>query len=380
MPLVDAPVSRKVQNKPLQEKFQDAREELQKCLIERNDEIDIVLTAMICQEHVLLIGPPGTAKSMLLEYIMDWIHGPKFTVLFSKYTVPEEVFGPLSLQALKQDQFTRVGKGMLQEAIGAFGDEIFKASSAILNTLLKILNKRLYIENGIAKKTDLRIFVAGSNEFPGGENGGHELGALYDRFLFRKKVKPVSPKNQNQLWFTDLPSPQFPSHISLNELDKAFQEASVMTWEAESEELFGKIVRSLNTEGIVPGDRRQRKAVKAVKAFAWMNQHATVEPTDLMILKHILWEDPSHEIKTREIVEKISNPELAQLNQLMVEAMEILKTAGQITKLSTGMVVAKKLEDVKKRSAKLTSSDGKELTKWLNQEINKVRMADFEEE
>src|SRR5205823_1979953 len=132
---------------PLQEKFTTMRRELSTALIERDEEIDLVLTALIAQEHVLLVGQPGCGKSLLLDSVMKWMHGRRFSILFTKFTCPEEVVGPISIAGLKEDKYRRVTTGKLPEAELAFLDEAFKGSSAILNTLLRILNERVF-ENG----------------------------------------------------------------------------------------------------------------------------------------------------------------------------------------------------------------------------------------
>src|SRR5205085_6197895 len=105
---------------PVREKFAAARRELSAALIERDDEIDLVLTALVAREHVLLVGPPGCAKSLLLDSVLALAGGRKFSVLFTKFTVPEEVFGPVSLAALKEDRYVRVTTGKLPEADFAF--------------------------------------------------------------------------------------------------------------------------------------------------------------------------------------------------------------------------------------------------------------------
>ena len=88
---------------PIQAKFTATRAELAAALIERHDEIDVVLTALICHEHPLLVGPPGTAKSLLLDALMQWTSGRRFTALLTKFTCPEELFGPISVAGLKED-------------------------------------------------------------------------------------------------------------------------------------------------------------------------------------------------------------------------------------------------------------------------------------
>src|SRR3954451_6185821 len=119
----------------LHAKFAAARKALSAALIERDDEIDLALTALLAGEHLLLVGPPGCAKSLLLDALLSWTGGAKVSILLTQFTTPEELVGPVSLSALKADRYIRVTAGKLPEAEFAFCDEIFKASSAILNTL-----------------------------------------------------------------------------------------------------------------------------------------------------------------------------------------------------------------------------------------------------
>src|SRR3954451_5507260 len=177
---------------PVQAKFAATRKELSAALIERDEEVDLVLTALAAQEHVLLVGNPGTAKSLLLDSITSWMRGKRFSILFTKFTCPDECVGPVSIQALKEDKYRRVTTGKLPEADLFFADELFKASSAILNILLRILNERVF-ENGDGTfvKVPLKLCVAASNEWPQAQEGGKELAALFDRFVLRRAVRPI---------------------------------------------------------------------------------------------------------------------------------------------------------------------------------------------
>src|SRR5947207_14927784 len=145
----------------VRDKFVATRKELSAALIERDEEIDLVLTALVAQEHVLLVGAPGTAKSLLLDSLMGWMSGRRFSILLTKFSVPEEVFGPISVAGLKEDRYRRITTGKLPEADLAYVDEIWKASSAILNTLLRILNERVFdAGDGTLVKVPLKICVA----------------------------------------------------------------------------------------------------------------------------------------------------------------------------------------------------------------------------
>jgi MoxR-like ATPase len=312
----------------VQAKFVAARQELATSLIERDGEIDLVLTALIAGEHPLLVGPPGTGKSLLLDSLMTWLSGAKrFTILFTKFSTPEEVFGPISVQGLKADQYRRVTTGKLPEADLAFTDEIFKASSAILNTMLRILNERTY-ENGdgTMRKCPLQICVAASNEWPGDQDGGKELGALFDRFLLRKKVKPIVSKagRKRLLWAKNL-TPSFSSQVTPAEIAQARQEAQGMGWSEEAEEGLEKIIDAINAEGIYPGDRRLRKSVQACQAYAYLCGASEVETEHLEILAHTLWEDPTEQPeKVAKVVAKIANPVGMMVNEKLMIAEDVV--------------------------------------------------------
>ena len=138
------------------ETLQRIREELKKLFIERDEIVDGALLALIAGQHLLLIGPPGTAKSMLAKELCRRIDGSYFEWLLTKFTTPEEIFGPVSLPALEQGRFERVTAHKLPESEVAFLDEIFKANSAILNSLLTILNERRFYQGTQVVEVPLR--------------------------------------------------------------------------------------------------------------------------------------------------------------------------------------------------------------------------------
>jgi MoxR-like ATPase len=286
---------------PVQGKFMTTRRELSAALIERDDEVDVVLTALVAQEHVLLVGPPGCAKSMLLDSLMRWLSGRRFSLLLSRFTCPEEVLGPVSLTGLKSDVYRRVTAGKLPEADLAFLDELFKASSAILNVLLKILNERAYeVGDGTTVRVPLRLCVAASNEWVPPE-ASKELAALFDRFLLRKSVRPIltAAGRRRLLWGEDH-TPRLSTGVTPAEVDRAREEAAALPWSSEAKEALEAVLRELAREGVVPGDRRQLKAVKVARAFAWLCGSFRVEPEHLEVLQHVLWDSPEGAIRSLE--------------------------------------------------------------------------------
>lgn len=309
----------------VQQKFVRFREDVNAILFEREGEADVVLSALLCREHSVLVGPPGTAKSLLLDMVMSWVDGAtKFTGLLSKYTTPDELFGPVSVAGLKKDEYRRKTDNKLPEAEFAFLDEIFKAQT-ILNTLLRILNEREY-DNGTGglMACPLRMAVAASNEWPDEQNGGGELGALFDRFLFRKIVRPISPRNRMKFLQATI-DVKFRDGMTLDEVDQAINEVSQMELTDDAWEVFGKILDELNSEGIIVGDRRMKKSVEAVKAFAYLNGKDIADVEDLEVLQHTLWSDPKEQPqKCADIVMKLSNPTAVKVMELMIQATDVI--------------------------------------------------------
>src|SRR5712692_6341422 len=158
------------------------REELNQNFQERAELIDGALCALLSGSHVLIIGPPGTAKSMLADELCQRIEGANyFQWLLTKFSTPEEIFGAVSLKALEADDYRRVTANKLPEAHIAFLDEVFKASSSILNAILTIINERLFHNGRQVGPVPLLTLFGASNELPEDD----ELLALYDRFLLR---------------------------------------------------------------------------------------------------------------------------------------------------------------------------------------------------
>lgn len=336
----------------VREKFAQARSAMKAALVERDEEVDLVLTALLAREHPLLVGPPGTAKSLLLDSLTGWVDGAKkFSVLLSKFSTPEEVFGPVSVQGLKQDQYRRVTTGKLPEADLAFVDEVFKGSTAILNTLLRVLNERTY-ENGdgTARRCPLLMCVAASNEWPSDQDGGRELGALFDRFLFRKKVRPVTAQAGRKALLKkavnlDDCRPNFPEVITPGEALTAHSQAAKLDWTPEARKALWEVLAELNREGIFPGDRRVFKSVMAARASAYLHGADEVLPEHLEVLQHVLWDDPTEQPqKCAQVVSQIANPVGFKINDLLMQAEDVCSKGVPAERVPKLKAIAEDLE------------------------------------
>src|SRR5512145_2554755 len=174
---------------PGRTRLADLLDALERGLVERRRQVRLALLAALAGEHTLLIGPPGTAKSELARRLhLAFADARYFERLLTRFSVPEELFGPLSISALEQDRYERQTAGYLPQASIAFIDEVFKANSAILNALLTLLNERQF-DNGAGRiACPLISAIGATNEVPAGEVAE----AFFDRFLVRLPVGPVS--------------------------------------------------------------------------------------------------------------------------------------------------------------------------------------------
>jgi MoxR-like ATPase len=346
----------------VQDKICDAARVLNSVLIEREEEVKLCLTAMVAQEHVLLVGPPGTAKSLLLDAVSKWVDGEKYTYLLTRFTDPAEVMGPPNLKSLKEGRWERVTQGMLVEAHLAYLDEIFKASSAILNTLLNVLNER-EVRNGATKiSCPLRLCVAASNEWPQGE----DLGALFDRFLFRKKVKPLGVDGRRKLLKrmveNDSFSCKFREKITPEEIDQAREEAKVIPWKDGAKKALWMCLEEISKEGIEVSDRRIGKCIGACRSYCYVMGDDEVSEEHLEVLAHVLWSSPEgHPEKVQKVIAKISNPVGAAVDEQLAIMEEVVSKCHPVE-------AANKLKEIARAVANLDRHPSRERALAIIQE------------
>ena len=330
------------------DKINDIRLYLQNTFKERTDVIEGLLTALVAQVHVLLIGAPGTAKSAITVTLASLIEGfDYYQWLMTKFTTPEELFGPYDLQKLKAGAYERMTAGRLPVAHMAYLDELFKANSAILNALLTLINERVFY-NGTKKETSpLQTLIGTSNEYPQEE----ELQALFDRFLLRYEPGYIK-EDGNFAAMLMHSSEQPPAPITAMELEQLQQESSRVPVESHVIDAIVTLRADLVQEGIVLSDRRWVQVTKRIlpaRAVLAGRRHIVIEE-DAEILQHVLWEDPSQKATVAMIVRKRLDPVAGQVAELLEDARDIANTAMKASDeqaVPLGTEAIKKLKSIR---------------------------------
>jgi MoxR-like ATPase len=287
-------------------------------LLERQREVAGAMTALAAGEHLLLIGPRGTAKTLQCELMNATLQGSTyFYWLLTRFSQPEELFGPVSYQGMRSDTFSRVLTGKLPEAHVAFLDEIFKANSAILNALLTILNERRF-HNGIgAIDCPLIMLMGASNELPDGE----ELDALWDRFMLRYWVSDVKDRENRVKLVADDLTATAPT-LTLDDLKQIRLEAGKVGFDQQMAELLVDVHDAAEKEGHDISDRRLRKSVAILKAYAYVQQDNDVTSDHFEILTDVFWQKPDSRADLAALIRKLANPVGSKAQEILDAAKE----------------------------------------------------------
>ncbi|WP_316793773.1 AAA family ATPase [Pedobacter frigoris] len=253
----------------------------------KDEIVELLGICLVANENAFLLGPPGTAKSALVRTLSDCItEGKNFEYLLTRFTEPNEIFGPFDIRALKNGDLVTNTEGMMPEASMVFLDEIFNANSAILNSLLLALNERIFRRGKETRKLPALMFVAASNVMPEDE----ALNALLDRFLIRVKCDYVAPDLLEQvlvagrkLQSASTVDKPFMMPNEVQELQKQCKEVDL----SAIRKPFLELIYSLRNTGVKVSDRRAVKIQNLLAASALMSGRKEANLSDLWVLKYI---------------------------------------------------------------------------------------------
>jgi len=281
-------------------------EEFNEHFIERDDEILGAFLAILANENVLYLGPPGTAKTDLARAVCRSIEGGHFFYyLLTRFTTPEEIFGPLSLKSLENDEFRRKTEGSLPDSHIALLDEIFKANSSILNSLLTVLNERQFHNGTEIIDTPLLTVFGASNELP---EEDENLEALYDRFLFRYDVRYIqNEENVKKLLSGSLREFTPRGRLTVTRIHDIQARSLSVTVPDDIMAVVLAIKKELEQGGPEEkktrvSDRRWKKIMGVLKVAAAANGDTAVSRPLLLLLRHMLWDVPEEEERLRALI------------------------------------------------------------------------------
>jgi MoxR-like ATPase len=262
---------------------------------ERDEALRLGLLALLAGESLILLGPPGTAKSLVARRLKSALAGARaFEYLMGRFSTPEEIFGPLSIAGLRdRDVFERRTAGYLPEADVAFLDEVWRASPPIQNTLLTILNEKRFRNGDHELTVPLKLLVAASNRAPSGEENAE---AFWDRFVLRLEVAPLSTDEGFKALVTETAdvygADGLKDALTANEWKTTQGSIDAVNLPDDVVEALAGLRRALVEAGLAVSDRRWKKAARLLRACAVAHGRTAVDGQDAGLLEHVLWDKP----------------------------------------------------------------------------------------
>ena len=328
------------------ERFKLLLREMNRGIYEKETEISLSLLAALAGESIILLGPPGVAKSMVARQLKNAFRDAhSFEYLMSRFSTPDEIFGPVSIQKLKtSDTYERAVDGYLPTADVVFLDEIWKAGPAIQNTLLTVINEKIFRNGNREMHLPLKLLVAASNELPA---KGEGLEALWDRFVIRIESRPIKMEknframllevksslevkseerrvkkqsstaegkvNSTDLFEDTISDEQIGADVSISpaeyaEWSQAIDKIGVKEEVLDAISRIRKALRAVNVDeaaerrNIYVSDRRWRNIVRLLRTSAFMQDREEVDICDLLPIYHCLWQEPEERDAIRSIV------------------------------------------------------------------------------
>jgi MoxR-like ATPase len=291
--------------KEAMDKVHQIEEELCEAFPERQPLVRGMLTAAIAGEHGLMLGPPGSAKSLFARKFAECVAGGSFFEnLLTKFTTMEELFGPVSFKALKEDRYERILDGHACSRRVWFMDEIFKSSTAILNSFLTAMQERVFHNGGQPQDIPLEIMIGASNEYPQDES----LAALYDRFSIKFWVDYIADDDALATLLERGGIVEPKTRLDSDDLAALRNAACHVVFTKSNVDTLLKIKAALTAEGFVISDRTWIKSTKMIKARAIVSGRGNVVTSDFMVLADMLWKEHKDRPRLKELIGNAADP------------------------------------------------------------------------
>jgi MoxR-like ATPase len=285
--------------------------ELKSAFVGKDEVIDLLGVSLVAGEHLFILGPPGTAKSALVQQLAQRLDGRVFDYLLTRFTEPNELFGPFDIRKLREGELVTNTEGMLPEAALVFLDELLNANSAILNSLLMVLNERVFRRGRETRALPLLMVVGASNRLPEEDT----LAALFDRFLLRVRCDNVADERLPEVlqagWRLDQALVPVGATISVAEI-RAIQLAIRDIDLTPVRDAFVELVVRLRKAGIEVSDRRAVKLQRLIAASALLCGRQAAQRTDLWVLRYIWDTEEQREVIAALVQETLEKAESEQ--------------------------------------------------------------------
>lgn len=292
-------------NEQLFIKLQDFRASLNAAFLEREHIVDGLLATLLCKQNAFLLGAPGTGKSDLVRAICNGIEGADyFGYLLTPTSDPSEIFGPVAVSKLLADEYTRDVHGYLPSCHIAFLDELFRGSSAILNSLLTLLNERTFNNGKDTITTPIQSIISATNSWPEEES----LQAFADRFIFRPEVQFLSGKASKSIldqWALGIQErPKVGVHLTLKELEQLQEAAQQIGISDNFLSDYSTLWEILSSNGVTISDRRRVQILKFLKAWALVQGETQLTSDHFHnSLIHMIYRSPEDQKTIREVID-----------------------------------------------------------------------------
>jgi len=285
----------RTQQTELVEKLQKVLQYLKETFIGKDEIIDLMGICLAGRENLFMLGPPGTAKSAMVRELARLLEGKTFEYLLTRFTEPSELFGPFDIRKLREGDLITNTEGMLPEASLIFLDELLNANSAILNSLLMVLNEKVFRRGRETRDLPVLMVVGASNHLPEEE----ALQALFDRFLIRVKCDYVDPEQLSQVlvagWSLEKRTNRERPNITAEDVKLLQQQTSSVDL-GEIRSPYVELILKLRNAGLQVSDRRAVKLQRLIAASALLSSRTQATISDFWVLRYIWDTEEQQEI------------------------------------------------------------------------------------